>query len=171
MSSYTPSLCFMFFCLSCLVHHVPSMHHSSSVHFSCCTLPHSTHLNHSQQPTISSLFYIFILSVHLLHPLFTILLHALLMSSALPDHHCNSSASLAVHSCIHHHWVVCWDSLACLVVKTLHLLWRSPWSLFESSSRNHQSFLAVTLWTSKKMHQQLNRQLSKSHDLVMLTES
>jgi hypothetical protein len=45
---------------------------------------------------ISSLFYIFMLSVHLLHPLFTMLLHALPMSSALPDHHCNSSASLVV---------------------------------------------------------------------------
>jgi hypothetical protein len=86
----------MFFCLLCSVRHVPSMHHSSSVHFSCCTLPPSTHLNHSQQHPISSLFCIFILSVHLLHPLFTMLLHALPMSSALPDHHCNSSASLAV---------------------------------------------------------------------------
>ena len=32
-------------------------------------------------------------------------------------------------------------------LETLHLLWLSPWSLFESSGRNHQSFLAVTLWT------------------------
>jgi hypothetical protein len=86
----------MFFYLLCSVRHVPSMHHSSSVHFSCCTLPHSTHLNHSQKHPISSLFCIFILCVHLLHPLFTMLLHALPMSSALPDHHCNSSASLAV---------------------------------------------------------------------------
>jgi hypothetical protein len=76
--------------------HVPSMHHSSSVHFSCYTLPPSTHLNHSQQHPISSLFCVFILSVHLLHPLFTMLLHALPMSSALPDHHRNSSTSLAV---------------------------------------------------------------------------
>jgi hypothetical protein len=78
------------------VHHVPSMHHSSSVHFSRCTLIPSTTMNHSQQPPISSPFCVFIPSVHLLHPLFTILLHALPMLSALPDHHCNSSASLAV---------------------------------------------------------------------------
>jgi hypothetical protein len=86
----------MFFFLLCSVRHVPSMHHSSYVHFSCCTLPPSTHLNHSQQHPISSLFCVFILCVHLLHPLFIMLLHALPMSSALPDHHCNSSASLAV---------------------------------------------------------------------------
>ena len=86
----------MFFCLSCSVRHVPSMHHSSSVHFNYCTLPPSTHLNHSQQPPISSLFCVFILSVHLLHPLFIMLLHALPMLSALPNHHYNSSASLAV---------------------------------------------------------------------------
>jgi hypothetical protein len=96
VSSFTPSLRFMFFFLLCSVRHVPSMHHSSSMHFSCCTLPHSTHLNHSQQHPISSLFCVFILCVHLLHPLFTMLLHALPMSSALPDHHYNSLASLAV---------------------------------------------------------------------------
>jgi hypothetical protein len=45
---------------------------------------------------ISSLFCILIVSVHLVHALCTMLLHALPMSSALPDHHCNSSASLAV---------------------------------------------------------------------------
>jgi hypothetical protein len=50
----------------------------------------------STTPPISSLFNIFILSVHLLHPLFTMLLHALLMSSALPNHHHNASTSLAV---------------------------------------------------------------------------
>jgi hypothetical protein len=94
--SYTPSLHLMFFCLLCSVRHVPSMHHSSFVNLNCCTLPPSTCPNHSQQHPISSLFCIFILSVHLLHPLFTMILHALPMSSALPDHHCNSSDSLAV---------------------------------------------------------------------------
>jgi hypothetical protein len=96
MSRCTPSLRFMFFCLLCSVCHVPSMHHSCSVHFSYCTLPPSTHLNNSLQHPISSLFFVFILCVHLLHPLFTMLLHALPMSSALPDHHRNSSTSLAV---------------------------------------------------------------------------
>jgi hypothetical protein len=31
------------------MHHVHSMHHSTFVYFRCCTLPPSTHLNHSQQ--------------------------------------------------------------------------------------------------------------------------
>ena len=86
----------MFFYILCSLCHVPSMNHSSPMHFNCCTLPPSTHLNHSQHHPISSLFCVFILSVHLLHPLFTMLLHALPMSSALPDHHDNSSASLVV---------------------------------------------------------------------------
>jgi hypothetical protein len=89
----------MFFvsaCTLCSAWDVPSMHHSSFVHFNCCTLPPFTHLNHSQQQQISSMFSVFILCVHLFHPLYTMLLHALSMSSALPDHHFNSSASLAV---------------------------------------------------------------------------
>jgi hypothetical protein len=116
------------------------------------------------------------------------LLHALPMSSALPDHHCNSSTSLVVKPmrpsslgvmprflslsssrdsssslsqsssfpllqfqapAVLHLSITSMDSLhatgRCL--ETLHLLWRSPWSLFESSGRNCQSFLAVTLWT------------------------
>jgi hypothetical protein len=135
---------------------------------------------------ISSLFCVFILSVHLLHPLFTMLLHALPMSSALPDHHCNSSASLVVKPMrpsslgvmsrflslsssrdsssslsqsssfpllqfqaptVLHLSISSMNNLhatgRCL--ETLHLLWRSPSSLFESSGRNHQSFLVVTL--------------------------
>jgi hypothetical protein len=39
----------MLFYLLYSVHHVPSMHHSSSVHFDCCTLPPSTRINPSQQ--------------------------------------------------------------------------------------------------------------------------
>jgi hypothetical protein len=50
----------------------------------------------STTTTISSLFCILIVSVHLVHAICAMLLHALPMSSALPDHHCNSSASLAV---------------------------------------------------------------------------
>jgi hypothetical protein len=76
--------------------HVHSMHHSSSVYFSCCTLPPFMRMNHSQQQPISSMFYILIVSVHLVHAKCVMLLHALPMSSALPDHHRNSSASLAV---------------------------------------------------------------------------
>jgi hypothetical protein len=51
----TIHLCSFFCCTLCSACHVPPMHHSSSGHFSCCTLPPSTHLNHSQQPPISSL--------------------------------------------------------------------------------------------------------------------
>ena len=81
--------------LLCSVGHVHSMHYSSSLYFSYYTMPPAC-LNHSQQPLISSLFYVFIFFMHLLHPLFTMLLHSLPTSSALPDHHSNSSASLAV---------------------------------------------------------------------------
>jgi hypothetical protein len=42
------SLRFLFFCLLCSLCHVPSMHHSPSVHFCCCALPPSSHLNHTQ---------------------------------------------------------------------------------------------------------------------------
>jgi hypothetical protein len=47
---------------------------------------------------ISSLLCILILPMHLLHPLFTMILHALPMSSALHDRHYNSSTSLVVKS-------------------------------------------------------------------------
>jgi hypothetical protein len=134
-----PSLCFMFFFLSCSVHHVPSMHHSSSVHFSCCTLLPSTHLNHSQQQLISSLFCIFILSVHLLHPLFTMLLHALPMLSALPNHNCNSSASLAIKP-LH-------PSSLCVMSRLLSLSSSqdSSFSLSQSSSFPLLQFQAPTV--------------------------
>jgi hypothetical protein len=46
--------------------------------------------------TQSLLSAVFLYPVHLLHPPFTMLLHSLPMLSALPDHHCNSSSSLAV---------------------------------------------------------------------------
>jgi hypothetical protein len=48
--------------------------------------------------TTANFFYVlhFIICVHLLHPLFTMLLRALPVSSDLPNHHCNSSASLVV---------------------------------------------------------------------------
>jgi hypothetical protein len=88
------SLHSMFFFLLCSLGHVHSMHYSSSLYFSYYTMPPAC-LNHSQQPLISSLFYVFILSMHLLHPLFTMLLHSLPTSSALPDHHSNSSSYLA----------------------------------------------------------------------------
>jgi hypothetical protein len=45
---------------------------------------------------ISSFFFILIVSLPLLHALSIMFMHPLTMSSALPDHHCNSSASLVV---------------------------------------------------------------------------
>jgi hypothetical protein len=45
---------------------------------------------------ISSLFCILIVFVHLVHAMCAMLLHPLPMSSSLPDHCCNSSASLVV---------------------------------------------------------------------------
>jgi hypothetical protein len=118
------------------------------------------------------------------------LLHALSMSSALPDHHCNSSASLAVKpmhpsslgvmprflhlsssrdssssllqssstsllqlqaSTLFHLSIASMTSLHSTgrFLETLQLLWQSHRSLFESSGRNHQWFLAVTVRTLK----------------------
>jgi hypothetical protein len=57
----------LFFCYTlCYACHVPSMHHSSSVYFIYCTLPPSTHLNHSQQQQPYLIFCIIIISMHLL---------------------------------------------------------------------------------------------------------
>jgi hypothetical protein len=78
-------LCFML-CVPCPFYEFQLLH-SASLY-----TPESL----STTPPISSLFIIFILSVHLLHPLFTMLLHALLVLSALPNHHHNSLASLVV---------------------------------------------------------------------------
>jgi hypothetical protein len=125
-------LCFMFFCLLCSVCHVPSMHHSSSVHFctALCLLLHtSITLNNNNNTHLFFILHTYSLCApcacnmchasacshhaNVLHiGVFTAtppchpftpqastplsVLHLLLMSSALPDHHCNSSASLAV---------------------------------------------------------------------------
>jgi hypothetical protein len=118
------------------------------------------------------------------------LLHALPMSSALPDHHCNSSASLAVKpmrpsslgvmprflhlsssrdssssllqssstsllqlqaSTLFHLSIASMTSLHSTgrFLETLQLLWHLHRSIFESSGRNHQWFLAVTVRTLK----------------------
>jgi hypothetical protein len=103
---YLSVLCF--YCTLCSVPHVPSMHHSSSVPFSCCTLSPSTHLNHSQPPTISSLFCILIVFVHLVHPYprcFCMLytpcrVLCLIIIATL-------QLLWWLNPCIHHHWVLC----------------------------------------------------------------
>jgi hypothetical protein len=120
----------------------------------------------------------------------TMLLHALSISSALPHHHANSSASLAVKrmrpsslgvisrflhlsssrdssssllqssstsllqlqaSTLFHLSIASMTSLhpTGRFLETLQLLWQSHSSLFESSGRNHQWFLAVTERTMK----------------------
>jgi hypothetical protein len=139
----------------------------------------------STTTTISSFFYLLIVSVHLVHP-YAQCFCMLFMSSALPVHHCNSSASLAVKpmcpsslgvmlrflslsnsqdslsslsqsssssllqlqaSTLIHLSIASTNSLHSTgrFLETLQLLWQSHRSLFESSGRNHQWFLAVTL--------------------------
>jgi hypothetical protein len=97
LSCCTHPLHLLCFCLSCSVFHVHSMHHSSSPCFRCYTLL-----------LLHSLIALNNINLHLFFVLHTyslcapcacylaMLLHALSMSSALPDHHGNSSASLAV---------------------------------------------------------------------------
>jgi hypothetical protein len=97
LSCCTHTLRFLCLCLLCFVFHVHSMHHSSSLCFRCCTLL-----------LLHSLITLNNKNNHLLFVLHTyslcapcacylaMLLHTLSMSSALPDHHGNSSASLAV---------------------------------------------------------------------------
>jgi hypothetical protein len=134
---------------------------------------------------ISSLFCILIVSVHLVHPCAQCFC-MLLMSSALPDHYYNSSASLVVKpmrpsslgvmlrflrlsssrdssssllqssstsllqlqaSTLFHLSIASMTSLHSTgrFLETLQLLWQLHRSLFESSGRNHQWFLAVTV--------------------------
>jgi hypothetical protein len=69
------------------LHHVPSMQPSSAVYFYSCALPPCSHFNPStqrpqqlqqqwQQQPFSSLYHVYIASVHLVYAIFAILLHA-----------------------------------------------------------------------------------------------
>jgi hypothetical protein len=69
------------------LHHVPSMQPSSAVYFYSCALPPCSHFNPStqrpqqlqqqwQQQPFSSLYRVYIASVHLVYAIFAILLHA-----------------------------------------------------------------------------------------------
>jgi hypothetical protein len=78
-------------CAPCLF----KMHHSSSVHSSCCTLTHSTHLKNVQLPHLFFVIYTYSLCSPCACYL-SMLLHAFSISNSLPHHHANSSASLAV---------------------------------------------------------------------------
>ena len=72
-----------------------------------CSASFFTPQSHSTTATpISSLFCILIVSVLLVHAVCIKLLHPLPILSALPHHHANSSASLVVNTCVHHHSVL-----------------------------------------------------------------
>jgi hypothetical protein len=91
------------------VHHVNSLHNSSSVHFYFYALPPCSHFNPStqrphqlqqQQQPFSSLYCVYIASVHLVHAIFTIPLHA----------HTTPISSTSRVLCV-------------IIIITLHLLW------------------------------------------------
>ena len=92
--SYTHALHFLFFCLLCSVCHVHSMHHSSCPCFCYYTLLllHSLITLNNRNTHL-----FFVLHTYSLCPCYlSMLLHALSMSSALPNHHGHSSAYLVV---------------------------------------------------------------------------
>jgi hypothetical protein len=97
LSCCTHTLHFLCLFLLCSMCHVHSMHRSSSPCFHCCTLLllHSLITLNNSNPYL-----FFVLHTYSLHAPYAcylaMLLHALSMSSALPDHHHNSSTSLAV---------------------------------------------------------------------------
>ena len=97
LSCCTPPLCFLCLYLLCSVCHVHSMHHSSSPCFRCCRLLllHSLiTLNNNNTHIFFVLHTYSLCAPCACYP--AMLLHALSMSSALPDHHRNSSASMVV---------------------------------------------------------------------------
>jgi hypothetical protein len=107
-SSCTHPLHFLFFYLLYSMHHSSSMHHLSSIPPRCYTPPSSLHMCHTQQQQHQSLlFSIFLYALCILCMLCVSWFCILYMSSALPIHHGNSSASLAVCPCVQHHWMSC----------------------------------------------------------------
>jgi hypothetical protein len=85
------ALHFLFFFLLFSLHHVHSMHHSSSLYFSCCTLPPSTRLNHSQQ------------HLHLFSALHIYTICAPSLSSMHSASACSSTFHGSVHRVVHCH--------------------------------------------------------------------
>jgi hypothetical protein len=121
--SSAPSLHFLFFsiytlCIMSLSCNLPLLCISTPV---LCLLAHTSILLHSDHNNsnsngnsnlISSLHSVLIVSVHLVHAMCATLscshrAHVLHLSSALPDTHGNSSASLALFTRVQHHWVLC----------------------------------------------------------------
>jgi hypothetical protein len=169
------------------MHHSHSMHLLSSVHFSYRTPPPSSHIHYSlhQQQLISSFLNIIMLPMHLVHPLYLMVLHPLHVECSTCSSwqlftffvcSCLLSIITGCHNQIplpHHQlrfFIFCYsqDQLFCCSyrlqrssscqspsrivfcptsrsLETLHLLCQSRRSVFESTSRNHQWFLVVTL--------------------------
>jgi hypothetical protein len=95
LSYCTHTLCFLCLCLLCSVCHVHSMHHSSPLYFRYYTLLliHSLITMNNNNPHLFFVLHNYSLCAPCAcSP--AMLLHALSMSGALPDHHCNSSASM-----------------------------------------------------------------------------
>jgi hypothetical protein len=140
LSCCTPPLCFLCLCLLCFVFHVHSLHHSSSPCFRCYTLLLLHSLITLNNNNISS----FVLHTYSLCApcacYLTMLLHALSISSALPHHHANSSASLAV-KCMR-------PSSLGVISRFLHLSNSrdSSSSLLQSSSTSMLQLQASTLF-------------------------
>jgi hypothetical protein len=147
LSYCTHALHFLCFCLFCSVRHLPSMHHSSSLYFSCCTLL----LLHTSIPFNKNTNLFFVQHTYSLCApcscYLAMLLHALPMSSALPNHRCNSSASLAVKPMrpsslgvmpLFLHLSSSRDSSSSLEIthKSLRVLWQKPSMVFGSYSAN-----------------------------------
>jgi hypothetical protein len=97
LSCCTHTLRFLCLFLLCSVFHVHSMHHSFSSCFRCCTLLllHSLITLNNRNPHLFFVLHTYSLCAPCACYL-AMLLHALSMSSALLDHHRNSSASLPV---------------------------------------------------------------------------
>jgi hypothetical protein len=97
LSCYTHTLHFLCLCLLCSVCHVHSMHHFSCpcFHYYTLLLLHSLITLNNNNPNLFFVLHTYSLCAPCAcYP--TMLLHALSMSSALPDHHRNSSASMVV---------------------------------------------------------------------------
>jgi hypothetical protein len=105
----TPPVVQLLFCLLCYVLPLHPLHCATDLPFRLCTVSHPTHMHHSRETLC----------------LFSIL-HVFHTSSHLPDHHANSSSSLAIIQ----------GSLASLAVILRIFCF--------SVSRNSSSSLAVT---------------------------
>ena len=131
-------------CTICIQCTIPLLYISAATHSSFYTpeSPSTTTI------LISSLFNILIVSVHLVHAispclcmlspcrvLFLIIIATLQLLCQL-------------NPCVHHHWVLCWDSLAYLTIETLRLLYYSRSQSLCCSYRIQRSFICQSpMWS------------------------